>query len=330
MATLSEVAQEAGVSPTTVSRYLNRRIELPKPTAERIDAAILRLRYRPNPLARRLSIGRTETVAIVAPEIANPFFAALAAAIEDEAERHGYAVMMASTRGAAERELSAFRLLEDQHADGLILMTNRPDDGTLAERIARHGRVVLVDEDVPGAALPRVFVENEAGGYLATRHLLERGHRRIAHLAGPAGLMSAIEREAGFRRAMDEAGTDVPLVLSGTYSREFGAQAVDALLRAAHPPTAIFAGSDFIAIGAMGRLRERGISVPSDISVVGFDDMPFADMLAPALSTVRQPITAMGQAACRALLSLLKNQETAPVTRLPVALVERQSVVQRV
>ncbi|WP_252822492.1 LacI family DNA-binding transcriptional regulator [Mesorhizobium liriopis] len=323
---MNEVAQEAGVSPTTVSRYLNHRIELPKPTAARIDEAILRLRYRPNPLARRLSTGRTETIAIVAPEIANPFFADLAAAIEDEAERHGYAVMMSSTRGVAERELSAFRLLEDQHADGLILMTNRPDDGMLAARMAHHARVVLVDEDVPGVDVPRVFVENEAGGYVATRHLLDRGHRQIAYLGGPAGLMSAIEREAGFRRAMGEVEDGVPQVVSGAYSREFGARAVDALFDGAAPPTAIFAGSDFIAIGAMGRLRERGIAVPADISVVGFDDMPFADMLAPALTTVRQPVNAMGQAACRSLLALLNNQETAPVTRLPVALVERQSV----
>ncbi len=329
MANLSDVASEAGVSPTTVSRYLNNRIDLPPQTASRIDAAIKLFDYRPNLLARRLSTGRTETIAIVAPEIANPFFADLAAAIEDEAERHNYSVMMSSTRGMLEREVLCLRLLDDQHVDGLIMMTNRPDDGTLAKRIGRQAALVLVDEDIPGVFVPKVFVENRSGAYDATRHLISAGHVAIAHLGGPAELMSAVERCEGFSEAMRECGVTRPRVLNGAYSREFGAAAIDALFEAGDPPTAIFAGSDIIAVGAMQRLREKGLSVPADISIVGFDDMPFADMLAPALTTIRQPVREMGQAACRALFSTLNNQETVPMTRLPVALIERQSVAKR-
>ena len=229
MTTISQVAREAGYSPATVSRYLNNRIELPASTALRIDAAVARLGYRPNLLARRLSTGRTETIGLVAPEISNPFFAELAAMIEDEAERHGYSVLMSSTRGVREREITSLRRLEDRHVDGLIMMTNQPDDGTLARNIDSRSNVVLVDEDVPGVAVPRVFVENEYGAYHATRHLIETGHAQIAHIGGPRDLMSVRERLGGYRRALREIRIEpVPSrVLLGSYSREFGAAAID-------------------------------------------------------------------------------------------------------
>ncbi|MEP9373736.1 LacI family DNA-binding transcriptional regulator [Mesorhizobium sp. KR1-2] len=326
MATINDVAQEAGVSPTTVSRYLNGRIELPASTSGRIDAAIKRLDYRPNLLAKRLSTGRTETIGIVAPEIANPFFADLAAAIEDEAEQHGYSVLMSSTRGATEREIACLRRLDDRHVDGLIMMTNRPDDGRLAASMSAHASVVLVDEDVPGVAVPKIFVENAEGAYQATRYLIGAGHRRIAHIGGPVGLMSAQERKDGFLRAMREAGLEPTHILQEAYSREFGAAAMADILSSADRPTAVFAGSDFIAIGAMQVIRDHGLNVPKDISLVGFDDMPFADMLAPGLTTVRQPTREMGRKAFRALFGLLNNQDVADVERLPVELVERHSV----
>ena len=331
MSTISQVAREAGYSPATVSRYLNNRIELPASTALRIDSAVARLEYRPNLLARRLSMGRTETVGLVAPEIANPFFAELAATIEDEAERHGYSVLMSSTRGLRERELTSLRRLEDRHVDGLIMMTNQPDDGTLAENVGTHANVVLVDEDVPGVAVPKVFVENEFGAYHATRHLIEVGHTQIAHIGGPGNLMSGGERLDGFRRAHLECGLDPasPRVLLGTYSREFGATAIGELLLDANRPTAVFCGSDFIAIGVMQRVRELGLAVPGDLSIVGFDDMPFAELLAPALTTVRQPIETLGRKAFNTLFALINKQETVAEVRLPVELVERQSVAWR-
>ncbi|MCY4141179.1 MAG: LacI family DNA-binding transcriptional regulator [Rhodobacteraceae bacterium] len=331
MTTISQVAREAGYSPATVSRFLNNRIELPASTALRIDAAVARLGYRPNLLARRLSTGRTETIGLVAPEISNPFFAKLAATIEDEAELHGYSVLMSSTRGAREREITYLRRLEDRHVDGLIMMTNEPDDGTLAKCIDTHSNVVLVDEDVPGVAVPKIFVENEYGAYLATRHLIGAGHTGIAHIGGPRDLMSVRERMDGYLRALREDKMEPALsrVLLGSYSREFGAAAIDRILSDTDRPTAMFCGSDIVATGVMQRLRERGLNVPDDISVVGFDDMPFADMLAPALTTVRQPIETLGRKAFRDLYALINKQETVAEERLPVSLVERKSVARR-
>jgi len=328
MATIHDVAQGAGVSPTTVSRYLNNRIDLPAPTAARIDAAIAALDYRPNLLAKRLSTGKSEAIALVTPEIGNPFFAELAAAVEDEAERHGYAVFMSSTRGDAAREVASLKRLSDRHVDGLILMTNRPDEGTLKRRIEPGSAVVLIDEDVKGVAVPRVFVENDMGAYLATRRLLEAGHRRIALIGGPKGLLSVTERRAGFERAIREAGLKVRRdhVLLGAYTREFGRGATAGLLAAPEPPTAIVAASDYIAIGVLQALRDHGLKVPRDMSLIGFDDMPFAELMDPPLTTIRQPVAAMGRHGFQALLALMTGHEAEMLTRLPVELIERKSV----
>jgi LacI family transcriptional regulator len=328
MSTIQDVALAARVSTSTVSRYLNNRIELPADTASRIDAAIEALDYRPNALAKRLSLGRSETIGLVTSEIANPFFAELAAAVEREASDRGYDVFMISTGGRREREVATLRRLKDRQVDGLIIMTNQPDDGTLASALNPYRNVVLIDEDIPGVEVPKIFVENRDGAYRATRHLIENGHRTIAHIGGPATLMSALERLDGFRAAMAETGLPaVPRhIRQGDYSREFGFQAMSDLLALRDAPTAVFAGSDYIAIGAIQAIKAKGLSTPGDVSIVGFDDMPFADFLAPALTTVRQPTSDLGREGFRTLLSLIEGNTSVGVKRLPVTLVERQSV----
>lgn len=330
MSNIQDVAREAGVSTTTVSRHLNGKLDLPPETAARIDAAVSRLQYRPNLLAKRLSLGMTETIGLVTPEIGNPFFAELAAAAEDEAASSGYAVLMSSTRGDVDREIACLRRLDDHHVDGLLMLTNRVDDGTLARHLLRQPNVVLLDEDIPDVDVPRVFVENEDGAFRATRHLIEAGHRHIAHVGGPAGLFSTRERLDGYRRAMAEVGLAPAEERLGAYSREHGATAMRELLQLDAVPTAVFAGSDFIAIGILQAAREAGLRVPADLSLVGFDDMPFSELLNPGLTTIRQPAAELGRVGVRRLLSLLARQPTEAVTRLPVELIERQSVARYV
>jgi LacI family transcriptional regulator len=329
MATIHDVAQDAGVSPTTVSRYLNNRIELPAATSARIDAAIRKLDYRPNILAKRLSTGRSDAIGLVAPEIREPFFAELASAVEDEADRHGYTIFMSSTRSDRAREIAAINRLHDRHVDGLIMMTNTPDDGTLAALIAKRRNVVLVDEDIPGVNVPRVFVENEAGAHAATRHLIEAGHRSIAYLGGPEGLFSAVERRAGFIRAMREAGLGMPeeLMRTGSFAQEFAKHAVTELMNLESPPTAIFASSDYLCIGAVIGLKAAGLSMPEDVSLVGFDDVrPMSELMHPPLTAVRQPIEALGRRGFLALFALLNGEQPEMLTRLPVELIKRASV----
>lgn len=328
MATIHDVAQDAGVSPTTVSRYLNNRIELPATTSARIDAAIRKLDYRPNLLAKRLSTGKSEAVGLVTPEIREPFFAELASAFEDEADRHGYTVFMSSTRSSRDREIACLERLHDRHVDGLLMMTNTPDDGTLAKLIGTRRNVVLVDEDIPGVNVPRIFVENEQGAHAATRHLIEAGHSRIAYLGGPRGLLTVGERQAGFARAMAEAGLQIrpDYLAMGSFAPDMARAATLRFLDLAEPPTAIFASSDYLAIGAVTALRDRAIAIPTQMSLIGFDDMPLGALLTPPLTAIRQPVEALGRQGFQVLLSLLNGEATPMLTRLPVDLIRRQSV----
>jgi LacI family transcriptional regulator len=326
-ATIRDVATEAGVSAATVSRFLNKSIVLPPETAARIERACKKLAYRPNQLAKRLSLGSSELIGLVTPEIANPFFAALAAAAEDEARRAGYSLIIMSTGGDPAVEIANVNRLDSRHIDGLIVLTNRPDDGRLREILTGRSDVVLLDEDVPGAEVGRIFVENEKGAYGATRHLIDAGHRRIAHIGGPQELFSARERFAGFARALKEAGIaiDPQLIRFGAYDRASGLGAIIELANGP-APTAVFTGSDYIAVGVLDGLRRMGLVAPRDFSIASFDDMPFADLMHPPLTTVRQPIEEMGRLGVRTLLAQIKGEATAGIARLPTELVIRLSV----
>jgi LacI family transcriptional regulator len=328
MATIQDVAATAGVSKATVSRYVNRRIELPAATAARIDAAIAKHDYRPNLLARRLSTGRTDAIGLVVPEIREPFFAELASAVEDEADRHGYTIFISSTRSDREREIASLNRLRDHHVDGLIMLTNTPDDGTMARLVRKRRNVVLLDEDIPGVDVPKVFVENTQGARRATEHLIAFGHKRIAFLGGPLKLLSSEERFAGYSEAMREGGLEVPLayVHRGSFAPDFAQGAVYELLALRSPPTAIFASSDYLAIGALTGLRQARIAVPDEMSLISFDDSPLGALLTPPLTAIRQPIAALGRHGVLALHALMRRKPTPRLTRLPVELIERASV----
>ncbi|MEO8756448.1 MAG: LacI family DNA-binding transcriptional regulator [Devosia sp.] len=328
MATLQDVALTAGVSKTTVSRYLNKSIELPATTVARIDAAVAKHEYRPNLLARRFSTGKTEAIGLVIPEIREPFFAELASAVEDEADRHGYTIFISSTRSDRNRELAALDRLHDHHVDGLIMLTNTADNGTLARAIVKRKNLVLLDEDVPGVRVPKIFVENEEGAHCATRHLIDAGHRRIGFLGGPQGLMSSTERYVGFEHAMKAAGLEIDanLVRRGSFSPEFARNAVSDFVAMPRPPTGLFASSDYLAIGALLGLRQAGIELPGQMSFISFDDTPLGALLTPAITAIRQPIEALGRLGFQTLYALMNRKPVVPLTRLPVELIERQSV----
>jgi LacI family transcriptional regulator len=328
-ATIRDVAKAAKVSAATVSRHLNKSIVLPLATARRIEKACARLAYRPNALAKRLSLGASQIIGLLAPEIANPFFAALAAAAEAEARRQGYSLLIMSSGGDASVECEHIDRLGSRDIDGLIVLTSSADDGRVRDRIDGRSNVVLVDEDVPGASVSRIFVENEQGAYEATRHLIQQGHRAIAHVGGPQDLFSTRERHAGFARAMADAGLS-PLeswVKFGGYDSAAGLAATLDLLSQPQRPTALFAGSDYFAIGVLQGLRRLGLEAPAALSIVGFDDMPFAELLHPPLTTVRQPIAEMGRLGVQTLLRRMRGEMPDPgETRLPTQLVLRASV----
>ena len=328
-ATLKQVAQAAGVSVATVSRHLNGSLDLPRETAERIAGVIRDMEYKPNPHARTLSRGRSETIGLVVPDIANPFFAQLAASVEAAADASGLGLVLGATLNRPHRELDYIERFWRSRVDGLLFLTNHADDGSLANAINKVGCVVLLDEDVVGAAVPKIFCDNEHGGHLAARHLIEAGHRRIAFIGGPAQVSSSIERRRGYLTALREAGihNSSSMQIHGAYTVEHGRAAMRSLIADPRRPTAVFASSDEIATGCLEVLRDAGLRVPEDLSIVGFDDVGPLHLFNPPLTAVRQPVELLGRRGVELIVSQTQgNAPAATIERLPVELVVRSSV----
>lgn len=326
---LSDVAKLAGLSKATVSRYMNHSIVLPQETIDRIETAIRTLDYRGNSLARRLSKGGSETLGLVLPDITNPFFAELADAAEEAASARGYSLVLCITRNNPDKEAQFIRWLDTRQVDGLLFTTNRPDNGVLRDEIQRHNHVVLLDEDIPGSQVPKVFADNVQGGRIATEQLIAAGHTRIAFIGGPEQLMSVRERYQGFCSAMQQASLPVPpeWVMYGNYAREFGQQALNHLFSCAQRPTAVFAASDYLVLGLLDGLRASGLQAPAALSLVGFDDANYTDLTQPRISTIRQPARQLGHTAVNIMLRLLNNESDIPMeTRLPVEWIGRDSI----
>ncbi len=328
MASLKDVAKNAGVSTATVSRYLNRTLELPKETADRIEKSVQMLGYMPNPHARRLSLGRSDTIGLVVPEIGSPFFAAFVAAVEEEADRRGLSLALHATLNRPNREVQYLAEINRNQIDGLIFVTNHPETDALRDIMNSTGKVVIVDEDVPGAQAPRLFCDNKNGGFIAGQHLAAAGHRHVLFVGCGDDMMSGARRYAGFEQAF--AGLDRVNVerFVGTYTIETGRAAARQFLNVPVRPTAIFATSDEITIGVMEVLREAGVSIPEEVSIVGFDDVGPLHLFSPAVTAVRQPLHQLGQRALEILLQTVAA-DAEPVHQeelLPVTLIERDSV----
>ena len=329
-ARLSDVARTAGVSVATVSRYLNNSLQLPAPTVSRIRQAIDALGYQPNPHARSLSRGRSDTLGLVLPDITNPYFARLAAAVEREAARQGYWLTLCASLNTQAREREYLARLSRMAVDGIIFVTNHPDDGALTEPIVNsHRRIVILDEDVVGVKASKVFSDNEQGGFLAGRHLFDMGHRRIAFFGGPEAMRSTEARLAGVRRAIAETGVaaEVTDAYFGEYSPEHGRACAERLMATRSPATALLVSSDQIMIGALEIFRRAGLRIPTQLSVIGFDDIAPFILFDPPLTSIRQPVEAMGRRAVDLLVRGLRGEDVDDVVEhLPVELVLRESV----
>ncbi|WP_417698557.1 LacI family DNA-binding transcriptional regulator [Psychromonas sp.] len=327
---LSDVAKLAGVSKATVSRYLNHSLTLPQQTATRIEKAIEQTHYQRNTLARRLSKGGSETIGLVIPDITNPFFAQLADAAESTAAEYGYSLVLCISRNDYRKEHQFIQWLDSCQVDGLLFITNKPKHSAeLKKLISGRKDIVLVDEDIKGVSSSKVFADNVQGGLLATRRLIKAGHRKIAYIGGPERLMSVKERFLGYRSAIEEAGITYKndWVCYGDYARHFGHKAIQYLMQLEDIPTSVFAGSDYIALGVLDGLKDLGITIPDMLSIAGYDDAYFADLLSPRISTVRQPFQEMGKTAVELLISQI-TQENIRIknVRLPVEWVERESI----
>jgi LacI family transcriptional regulator len=330
-ATLRDVARLAAVHPGTVSRALNpetRRL-VNAETARRVIEAAEALGYRPNPIARGLKTNRSYTVGVLVPDLTNPLFPPIVRGIQDRLEQAGYTPLIANTDNDRERERNDFEAMRARQVDGVITATAQLDHGVLDEMAAAGLPMVLVNRRLDDGGLPSATADDRAGARLAVLHLAGLGHRRIAHLGGPQELSTGRHRHEGFVAGMEEAGLEVEpaLVRFGrTFTEPEGERMCRELLESGAEVTGIVAGNDLMALGCYDVLRELAIPCPDDISVVGFNDMPFSERFNPPLTTIGIPHYEIGAAAAALLLERLQQPDAAPRQLvLPARLVERES-----
>ncbi len=292
-------------------------------------AASDRLAYRPSHLAQAMVTGRSRTIGLIVPDIANPFFPEVARGAEDAATDRGYSVFLADTELDHREEQRYVDLFEDKGVDGMVYLAGTPMLSPALARVAASDTpLVLVDEElaVSGPRCGFVGVDNTDGGRQATRHLLDAGHRRFAVIAGPDSLPTAAARLAGCLSELERAGLPAPPVeAAASYTYEDGARAYAALAARAAGATALVCANDLLALGAITEAREAGLHVPDDLSVVGFDDIFFSRLANPSLTTVTQPMRAIGGQAAQLLIDLIEGRPGERRRILPVRLTERAS-----
>jgi LacI family transcriptional regulator len=309
--TLKELAARARVHPSTISRVANQdpKLRIAPPTRQRIEALLRETEYQPNGVARGLKLRQTLVLAVVIPDITNPFFAALFRGVEDAASPRGYNVLLCNTDGSPARQRSHLQSLQARRVDGVIMASSFLKDPTV--RWLRHQGVpyVLVNRFSDESHDAFVGSDDLVGGRLATEHLVELGHRRIGHLAGKPSVSTGVMRRRGYLVALADRGiaADPRLVVESGYTEEGGARAAERLLALPDRPTGIFAVTDMTAVGAFGVARRMGLRIPEDVAIVGYNDIPLATRMVPALTTVHVPIHDFGAVAARLLLEQIET-----------------------
>jgi LacI family repressor for deo operon, udp, cdd, tsx, nupC, and nupG len=325
-----EVAKRAGVSTSTVSRVLSHPGVVSPDTRRRVLETVEEMGYAPNSIARNLRTRRSDKILVTVPDIANPFFALIIQGIEGAAQRAGYTVLLGNTQHEERHEERYARMIRRKEADGLIFLGHRiPESAAemVAEMAPRCAPVVHGCEYSPSLGVASVHIDNTAAAGDAMDHLYGLGHRRIAVITGP--LISPLSRDrlSGAAGRAQTNGLDGDLLVTeGDFTIESGAAAAETLLANPDPPTAIFCFNDEMAIGAIASARRRGLRVPDDLSVVGFDDIKFARHIDPPLTTISQPMREIGEGTVRLLLEILRGDEIQPVSvTLPHQLTVRGS-----
>jgi LacI family transcriptional regulator len=328
MSKIHDVAARAGVSTSTVSHVINQTRFVSQETRERVLQAIADLNYQPNRLARSLRNRKTNTLGVLLPNSANPFFAEVLLGIEAACYNLNYNVILGNAHDDPNRELSHLEVLLAKQVDGVLLVSSGAYQEVLEITQQSNTAVVMVDRVGGVQQTDTILVNNEQGGLLATRHLLALGHQRIGCIAGPSLYSPSHGRLIGYQKALheQEIPVDGHLIVTGDFQHEGGYRACRELFSIQAPPSALFVCNDLMAVGAMFALHEMGLRVPHDVSVVGFDDIPLASYTIPALTTIAQPGRELGHLAVETLVKRIRRPDI-PTTHqlLPVKLIERAS-----
>lgn len=325
---IKDVAREAGVSTATVSHVINGTKYVTDDTRKRVLDAVERCEYHPNAHARSLASGRSNMLGLLISDISNPFFPEVVKSIEAAAFEHGYHVILLNTNYDPERAAEYVRRLSELSMAGVALMTSELDSELFHEITRRQVSVVFDSHDLASGRMSNICVDYAAGIEEAVRHLVSLGHRRIAHIAGASRIPSGLIRRDAFLDFMKRYLPDepAPKVYEGDFRLDGGRRAASEILAAPELPTAVIAANDMMALGAMREFRKAGLSIPADISVVGFDDIAFAALSEPPLTTVCSPRAEIGRRVVEALVALIEHPEQQAVElRIPTHLITRDS-----
>jgi LacI family transcriptional regulator len=326
--TIFDVAREAGVSYATVSRVINNKDHVRPDKRERVLRAMTRLGYVVNQQARSLAGGKSQVVGLLVPGVDSGYIGEIIRGVDEELTNASYDLMLYTSHQRKTRESTYVATLTQGLADGLLLVLPRAPGAYIETLRQRRFPFVLIDHQGIDEQGPSVGATNWQGGYDATNYLLTLGHRRIGFITGALDLRCSTDRLAGYQAALEAAGIafDASLVMTGDFMQPQGYSGAHALLMLPNRPTAIVVSNDVMAFGAMEAVRENGLRIPADISIVGFDDIPQASHVHPLLTTIRQPLEEMGRVATRMLLELIANPaDEAARIELPTELIIRSS-----
>lgn len=309
--TIKEIAAEAQVSIATVSMVLNKKDKkISENTRKRILDIAKKYNYTPNTMARSLITKQTRTIGLVIPDIVNPFFPEITRGVEDKASELGYSVIYCNTDDKIKREDKYISVLTEKMVDGIIFAHSSDRQKGFDSLDKCKVPIVLIDRDYENKnVIGRVLVDNKEGAYMATSYLIDQGYKNIAYIAGSITTTTARGRLEGYNKALLDKNLTMKntLIKVGEYKMQWGFDAVEQLLNENEPIDAIFCGNDLIAIGAIKKLKEHGLSVPKDVGIVGFDDIYLASLVEPALTTVKQPNYEMGYKAADLLINNIEN-----------------------
>jgi len=329
MPTLKDVAREADVSTATVSRVLNTPDKVLPNTRQRVRRAVKKLGYRPSRVARRLRVehGQANMIGLVIPDIQNPFFADVTRGVEDGARERDYALILSNSDEAVERQRVALSTLRTEDVDGVILPPVGNDEDAVKELVDDGTPLVCVDRRLEHYDIDTIVSENRRGAYAAVTHLIDHGHTRIAYIGGIPGISTSRERRTGYEDALREHGLefDSNLSIRGSTEDRGGEKATGRLLDLDHPPTAIFTGNNLTTLGVLATVHRRGLRVPEDVAIVGYDDIPWAMALNPPPTVVDQPGYEMGRRAVELLLQRIEDptRSTSTITLQPKLIIRK-------
>ena len=325
---MRDVAKRAGVSISTVSHVVNNSRPVSNSARQRVIQAMDELGYKPNALARSLRQQKTNSIGLIVPDSANPFFAEVARGIEDTSFDQNYSVILCNSDGNLDKQAIYTNLLIERQVAGILFVAAGVSTELVDDLHRRRVPLVIIDREIPNVSVDTVLTNHYQGGFLATQHLIDLGHLRIACISAGSELSPSAERVTGYRDALETSGItfDQSLVVRGDFQYESGYHAAHKLLQKEAPPTAVFASNDLMAVGCISAITESGMRVPDQISVVGFDDVKLASFSNPPLTTIAQPKREIGELATEILLARIQDLDAPQrFERLETSLIVRRS-----